>query len=361
MQRALNSNESHVYVGAAGTAMRFLTAFLARKSGEWTLTGTERMKRRPIKLLVDALRWLGARIRYVEKEGFPPLHISGNALPGGEIELSGEISSQYVSALLMIAPLMEKGLILHLKGRPVSLPYIRQTIRLMRLFGATIHSSGNTLQALPGAYSPRPFRVEPDWSAASYWYAVAALSSQAEITLQELQERSLQGDAEVARLFAGLGVETDFHAQGATLRQTGKSYRCLLCHLMDYPDLAQTLAATCIGRDIPFRFTGLQSLRIKETDRIEALKTEARRLGFLLADAQNSILEWDGGKCPPEANPLIRTYEDHRMAMAFAPLALTRPQGLGIMHPEVVTKSYPSFWDDLQTAGFALSVHPPQA
>jgi 3-phosphoshikimate 1-carboxyvinyltransferase len=357
MQAALNSNKSHFDIQAAGTAMRFLTAFLARKTGEWTITGTERMKNRPIKLLVDALNALGARIRYLEKDGFPPLHISGAPLTGGEIELSGEISSQYISALLMIAPLMEKGLALHLTGTPISLPYINLTIRLMEQFGAKVEWTGQTIRTYPGRYTPAPFTVEPDWSAASYWYAVAALSRKAGITLQGLQENSLQGDAAVYKLYTQLGIETTFSSQGAVLRRTGNVCRRLAYHFINEPDLAQTLTTTCMGLDIPFRFTGLQSLRIKETDRIDALKTESRRLGYQLTDSQNSILEWDGKKSNPEPFPLIRTCEDHRMAMAFAPLALTLPRGIGIMHPEVVTKSYPAFWRDLREAGFSVIIN----
>ncbi|MDR2809552.1 MAG: 3-phosphoshikimate 1-carboxyvinyltransferase [Tannerellaceae bacterium] len=360
MREALHSNKSDFDVRAAGTAMRFLTAYLSRIVGEWTLTGTERMKNRPVKLLVDALNALGARIEYMEKEGFPPLRIFGSALQGGELEVSGEISSQYISALLMIAPYMEKGLTLHLKGTIISIPYICQTIGLMKLFGAKVEWTGQTIRTLPETYRPIPFTVESDWSAASYWYAVAALSEQAEIRLHGLHENSLQGDAAGAELFAQLGIETKCTGQGVVIRRTENICRRLVYHFINEPDLAQTLVATCIGLEIPFRFTGLQSLRIKETDRIEALKTESRRLGYLLADSQNSVLEWDGRKCPPEPHPMIQTYQDHRMAMAFAPLALRWPQGIHIRHPEVVTKSYPAFWSDLETAGFVITPNHPQ-
>jgi 3-phosphoshikimate 1-carboxyvinyltransferase len=354
MRKALHANGCNFDIGAAGTAMRFLTAFLSKTAGEWTLTGTERMKNRPIKLLVDALNTLGARIEYIEKEGFPPLHIMGSALRGGEIRLSGSVSSQYISALLMIAPLMEKGLMLHLEGDIVSAPYINLTIQLMKQFGAEVGWEGQTLQVTPGEYRPVPFTVESDWSAASYWYAIAALSRQAEINLNGLHKNSLQGDAAGAALFARLGVETTFAGDSVSLRPgEGKCDR-MMYDFVNEPDLAQTFITTCIGLDVPFRFTGLQSLKIKETDRIEALKTELRKLGYLLADSRGSILEWNGERCDPDPQPIIQTYEDHRMAMAFAPLALVRPQGLEIERPQVVTKSYPAFWNDLQAAGFEL-------
>ncbi|MDR1555453.1 MAG: 3-phosphoshikimate 1-carboxyvinyltransferase [Tannerellaceae bacterium] len=357
MQGVLNSNGCDFNIGAAGTAMRFLTAFLSKIAGEWTLTGTERMKNRPVRLLVDALNTLGARIEYMEKEGFPPLRIFGSALQGGEISLSGGVSSQYVSALLMLAPLMEKGLILHLEGGIVSAPYIRLTMQLMEQFGAVTGWEGQTLRVLPGRYTPVPFTVESDWSAASYWYAMAALSSEAEISLKGLSGKSLQGDAAGAGLFARLGVETDFTGEGLVLRRTGDCCKQMTYNFVNEPDLAQTFVVACAGLGIPFRFTGLQSLRIKETDRIEALKTELRKLGYLLAGSQDSVLEWTGERCEPEGQPVIRTYDDHRMAMAFTPLALSHPQGITIANPEVVSKSYPAFWEDMQTAGFGLIVN----
>jgi 3-phosphoshikimate 1-carboxyvinyltransferase len=354
MLKALQSNACHFDIGAAGTAMRFLTAFLSKIVGEWTLTGTERMKNRPIKLLVDALNTLGARIEYMEKEGYPPLRIFGSALQGGEIRLSGAVSSQYISSLLMVAPLMEKGLTLHLEGRLVSAPYVDLTLALMRQFGADVRWEGQTIRTLPGAYRPVPFTVEADWSAASYWYAIAALSPGAEISLQGLFKDSLQGDAAVAALFERLGVATRFTDQGVALRQGGGRCTRLDYDFVNEPDLAQTLVVACTLLGVPFRFTGLQSLKIKETDRMEALKRELRKLGYLLADSLGSVLEWDGERCAAEPHPVVQTYEDHRMAMAFAPVALARPQGVEIANPEVVTKSYPAFWEDLRGAKVQL-------
>lgn len=354
MVKALNSNDSHFDVKAAGTAMRFLTAFLSKVVGEWTITGTERMKNRPIRILVDALNAVGAKIEYLEKEGFPPLRIMGSALQGGEISLDGGVSSQYISALLMIAPLMERGLTLHLQGKVISKPYIHLTLQLMKQYGVESEWVGSTIKVAPQSYRPLPYTVESDWSAASYWYEMMALSQQAEIELKGLFKESLQGDAAGAKLFAQLGVATDYKAGGVVLRKNGNVYQKLIYDFVNEPDLAQTFVTTCAFMNIPFRFTGLQSLKIKETDRIEALKCELRKLGYVLTDTNGSILEWNGERCEPEAHPVITTYEDHRMAMAFAPASLVLKEGIEIAHPEVVSKSYPHFWENLESAGFVV-------
>lgn len=354
MIKALNSNSCDFDIKAAGTAMRFLTAFLSKVIGEWTITGTERMQNRPIKLLVDALNSLGARIEYIGKEGYPPLRIFGSALQGGEISLAGGVSSQYISALLMIAPLMENGLTLNLEGNIISRPYINLTLQLMEQFGVKANWNGQTIRILPQEYKPAHFIVESDWSAASYWYAIMALSKTAEIELLGLFKNSLQGDAAGAKLFAQLGVGTTFTNRGVQLKHNGNVVKKLIYDFVNEPDLAQTFVVVCVLLNIPFRFTGLQTLKIKETDRIEALKTELRKLGYLLTDSNDSILEWNGERCEPETDPVIDTYEDHRMAMAFAPAALALPQGLKIADPEVVTKSYPAYWDNLRDAGFTV-------
>lgn len=354
MVKALNSNGCDFDIKAAGTAMRFLTAFLSKVIGEWTITGTERMKNRPIKLLVDALNSLGARIEYIEKEGYPPLRIFGSALQGGEISLAGGVSSQYISALLMVAPLMENGLTLNLEGNIISRPYIDLTLQLMEQFGVKATWNGQTIKILPQEYKPIRFTVESDWSAASYWYAMMALSKTAEIELLGLFKNSLQGDAAGAKLFARLGVGTAFTDRGVLLKYNGNAAEKLIYNFVNEPDLAQTFVVACVLLNIPFRFTGLQSLKIKETDRIEALKTELRKLGYRLTDSNDSILEWNGERCEPEADPVIATYEDHRMAMAFAPAALVVPQGIKIADPGVVTKSYPAYWDNLREAGFTV-------
>lgn len=351
---ALTSNDRDFNVGAAGTTMRFLTAFLSKVVGEWTLTGTERMKNRPIKVLVDALNHIGARIEYMEKEGYPPLRIFGSALQGGEVTLAGNVSSQYISALLMIAPLTEKGLTLHLEGEVVSQPYIRLTLGLMEQFGVRAVWTGQTIRVAPQEYRPIRFTVESDWSAASYWYEILALAPQGEVELPELFKNSMQGDAAGANLFARLGVGTSFTSSGVVLKKKGGRCEKLVYNFVNEPDLAQTFVVTCVLLNIPFRFTGLQSLKIKETDRIEALKVELRKLGYVLTDTHNSILEWNGERCEPEAHPVIATYEDHRMALAFAPAALVRPEGIEIAFPEVVSKSYPRYWEDLRQMGFGV-------
>lgn len=354
MVKALNSNARDFDIKAAGTAMRFLTAFLSKVVGEWTITGTERMKNRPIKILVDALNALGGKVEYMEREGYPPLRIFGSALQGGEISLSGGVSSQYISALLMIAPLMENGLTLSLEGNIISKPYIHLTLQLMELFGVKAEWNGQVIKVQPQEYNPIRFTVESDWSAASYWYSMMALSKNAEIELSGLFKNSLQGDAAGAKLFAQLGVGTTFTDRGVVLKRTGNLAKKLVYNFVNEPDLAQTFVVACVFLNIPFRFTGLQSLKIKETDRIVALKTELSKLGYILTDSNDSILEWNGERCEPEDNPVIATYEDHRMAMAFAPAALVRPEGIEIAHPEVVTKSYPRYWDDLKAAGFII-------
>lgn len=356
MVRALDSDSTVFDIKAAGTAMRFLTAFLSKVVGEWVITGTERMKQRPIKLLVDALNSVGARIEYEEKEGYPPLRIYGSALQGGEISLDGGVSSQYISALLMIAPLMENGLTLHLEGKIISRPYINLTLRLMEQFGVTSQWHEQSIKVLPQEYRPVPaFTVESDWSAASYWYQVMLLDKTAEIELLGLFKNSLQGDACGADLFARLGISTTFTREGVCLRRNGNTCKKLTYNFVNEPDLAQTFVVACVFTNTPFRFTGLQSLKIKETDRIEALKTELRKFGYVLRDSNDSILEWDGERCEPESHPVVSTYEDHRMAMAFAPAALVLPGGITIADPQVVSKSYPRYWSDLKAAGFIIT------
>ncbi len=353
MIAALNSNNQIFDIKAAGTAMRFLTAFLSKIVGEWQITGTERMKQRPIKILVDALNSLGAKIEYIEKEGFPPLKIYGSSLHGGSIKLDGSISSQYISALLMVAPTMEKGLEIELTGNIISRPYINLTLKLMEEFGIKSEWEGNIIHIPAQEYSPKKFNVESDWSAASYWYETAALADNAEIELGGLYPKSYQGDAKVAQIFKNLGIKTIFTTQGVRLQKTNKICDKLEYDFTEQPDLAQTLVVTCTLMNIPFRFSGLQSLRIKETDRIAALMTELKKLGYLLHNEGDSILIWNGERCEPEDNPVIATYEDHRMAMAFAPVAL-KLGNINIANPEVVSKSYPNYWNDLKQSGFLI-------
>ncbi len=362
-------------IKAAGTAMRFLTAYRSITPGTVVITGTQRMRQRPIRILVDALRTLGADIHYTEQEGFPPLRITGRTLGSGahekgaevdgtatdgipfgdEITLQGDVSSQYISALLMIAPTLQAGLTLHLQGEVVSRPYIDLTLRLMHDFGAEADwTDAHTIRVPHGTYRPTPYYVESDWSAASYWYQMVALAPEAEVCLKGLFAHSYQGDAVVASLFEKLGVQTAFDEGGVTLTKRPCSLSRFDYDFVDQPDLAQTFVVTCALMGVPFRFTGLQSLKIKETDRIAALRREMRKLGYLISEADDSILYWDGERCQPQSDPAIDTYEDHRMAMAFAPASLVVPT-LRVNNPQVVSKSYPAYWTHLQAAGFMVT------
>lgn len=351
---AFAKGENLIDVKAAGTSMRFLTAFLSRIPGDWIITGTERMQERPIHILVDALNSLGARIEYLGKLGYPPLKIKGSALDGGEIHLSGSVSSQFISALLMIAPTMTKGLIIHLEGEVISVPYIRLTLGMMEEYGVKAYWEDKTIRIYSEEYRPAKYVVESDWSAASYWYEMAALSKKdTKIELQGLFKNSMQGDSKVADLFLDLGVETEFTDNGVILTKSDRITKKMFHNFVNEPDLAQTFAVTCCMMGIPFLFTGLQTLKIKETDRIEALKRELKKLGFILRDRANSMLEWDGERCFPTENAVIKTYEDHRMAMAFAPAAIKLGE-INIDEPKVVSKSYPQYWKDLQEVGFEI-------
>lgn len=347
----------HVNIGAAGTAMRFLTAYFACRPGcDVTLDGSERMRRRPIGVLVDALRKLGADIDYAGAEGFPPLRIKGRMLEGGTVELDASVSSQFVSALLMVGPTMQHGLELHLRGNVVSTPYIYMTLSLMEAAGAKADFNENeqVIRVAYGPYSREMPPVEADWSAASYWFEIAAISTEP-VSLRGLRRRSLQGDAAVRELFKVTGLDSRFTDNGdLSLQLTPDSGSQLIADLADTPDIAQTLAVTCCLLALPFRLTGLQSLRIKETDRIAALQMELSKLGFITDVEEPGTLLWRGARFEPgeEIEP-IATYDDHRMAMAFAPAALFYP-GLQILNAEVVSKSYPQFWNHLRAAGFTL-------
>jgi 3-phosphoshikimate 1-carboxyvinyltransferase len=357
MIKWLDGCDETVDVGAAGTAMRFSTALLAVSEGYRVITGSERMKQRPIALLVDALRGLGAEIEYVGNEGYPPLRIKGNpTMKGGCVSLSGGVSSQYISALLMIAPMMEEGLTLTLTGDVVSRPYIDMTIGLMRDFGAKVMwMDDNVVRVEPRVYSKRDFFVESDWSACSYWYEMVALGD-GDVLLPGLFKDSFQGDSRVAELFSMLGVATEY-VEGEGMGACVHIYRAgdvcgrLDLDLVEQPDLAQTLVVCCCMMGVPFRFTGLQSLKIKETDRINALRTEMRKLGYVVGEENDSVLYWNGERCEADTEPVIDTYDDHRMAMAFAPCALKLGE-IRINDPHVVSKSYPGYWEDLRSVGF---------
>ena len=353
--RALQSEEEVIDIMAAGTAMRFSTAYFASTPGTHIVTGTERMRQRPIGVLVEALRQLGADISYVDAEGFPPLRIQGKPLKGGSISLPANVSSQYISALLMVGPSLAEGLCLHLEGTIISRPYIEMTLSLMRQFGAQAEwTDETTIRVAPQPYRPlKAFSVESDWSAASYWYELVALSPDpaARIVLPYLFEDSLQGDSRIREFFLPLGVCTAFTPEGVVLTKSAVAAPDVLrLDLSEQPDLAQTLVVTCAMLRQPFHFTGLQTLKIKETDRITALRTELQKMGILVGEARDSELfcsDFGATALPPNAFVSIDTYDDHRMAMAFAPCALRYP-ALRINHPEVVSKSYPSFWEHLK-------------
>lgn len=353
---ALNSDNNTIDIGAAGTAMRFLTAYFAVTPGTRVLTGSERMRQRPIHLLVDALRELGADIEYLEHEGYPPLRIVGKELSGQSIGLRGNVSSQYISALLMIAPTLKNGLRIQLTDDRVSTPYIYMTLHLMKAFGVdAVWESENNLYIPHQPYINIPFTVESDWSAASYWYQMVALSKIAEIRLPGLFDSSYQGDRRGADIFAGLGVHTTFTQQGAVLTKQPPTINRLEEDFTDIPDLTQTLVVTCALLGVPFHFTGLQTLIIKETNRIDALIAEMAKLGYVIRQENHSELIWDGKRINPKYIPIIKTYKDHRMAMAFAPAAIHYPQ-LIINDPQVVSKSYPTFWENLIEAGVGIQL-----
>ena len=347
--RALSSLEEEKNIGAAGTAMRFLTAYYAISSESVVMTGTQRMKNRPISILVEALKSMGADINYIEKEGFPPLQINGKKLKGGELHVKGDVSSQYLSAILMIAPYTTEGVKLVIEGDLVSRPYLQMTLSIMKDFGVSYTWDENVIKIKPSEYSTREFTIENDWSAASYWYSVVALSENKSIKLKYLLPESLQGDSKLVELYKPLGVETEFVEDGVVLTKNNAVVLPSIydISLKEQPDLAQTLVVSCLLMNIPFKFSGLENLKIKETDRIQALINECKTLGFVVKELASGVLSWDGAKCAPADEIVIKTYEDHRMAMAFAP-AVIQFGSMIIDEPDVVSKSYPSFWQEFQ-------------
>ena len=356
----LKSNDEVLDAGPAGTTFRFLTAYLALTGGNRILTGSERMKQRPIKVLVDACRKLGATISYLENEGFPPLKISSGTMSGDKLlAIPANTSSQYISALLLIAPILPGGLSLELTGKIVSRPYIEMTLGLMQYFGVSHTWENQVIIISEQAYQAKPFIVEADWSAASYYYSLAALSEEADISLNGLFENSLQGDSALVNIFESFGVKTHFTERGIrliknqTLIPDTFHYDFILC-----PDLAQTLAVVCSGLGTKGYFSGLETLRIKETDRIQALENEISKGGchislFSTDSTTGKEVFEVSGKFESSEIPVFKTYEDHRMAMAFAPLALLMP--IEIEEPMVVIKSYPDFWTDFQQLGLSIN------
>ncbi|MHB1106617.1 MAG: 3-phosphoshikimate 1-carboxyvinyltransferase [Lutibacter sp.] len=345
MQKALKSNSSEINIGHAGTAMRFLTAYFSVKEGsEIVLTGSHRMKDRPIKILVEALTSLGANIQYLEKEGFPPLKISGKKLTKDYVEIEGNVSSQYISAMLLIAPTLQNGLKLKFKGEVTSVPYIKMTLQLLAELGIDSIWEANLITVKPKpAIEKKTVTVESDWSSASYFYSLCALSPNSEITLSSYKKNSLQGDSALAIIYENLGVSTKFNENIIVLKnQQSLNIKPLTLNLINAPDIAQTIAVTCFGLGIECYLTGLHTLKIKETDRLVALKTELEKLGGEVIITDETLRLKSAANI--NANIRIATYDDHRMAMAFAPLAVK--VAIEIEDAGVVSKSYPTFWED---------------
>lgn len=341
-------------VGHAGTDMRFLTAFLSLKNGEYELTGSERLQQRPIKDLVDVLKTLGADIIYRKKEGFPPLQIKGKHLQGGAVEISGKVSSQFITALLLIAPYLKNGLELTIKDELVSKPYVHMTIELMKEFGASVIWQENKIVVEPISYTyhKKKFIVESDWSAASYYYSMVALSKiGTQLTINSLFENSLQADAICQVIYKNLGLQTTFNNDEIIISKNSEVSTSLLeLNFIHCPDIAQTVVCTCVGLNIPFYFSGLQTLKVKETDRINALQIELKKFGSAIQTTDNSI-QWNGNQFLNKlVSNSVATYNDHRMAMSFAPLSLL-VDNIIIENADVVSKSYPLFWEHLKSIG----------
>lgn len=355
MQNAIASEDTIVDIHHAGTAMRFLTAYFATRVGKTTtLTGSERMQERPIKILVDALNSLGASIKYTKKEGYPPLLIEGKTLSESVVHLKANVSSQYISALLLVAPTLKHGLTLHLEGEITSTPYINMTLSLLNDLGvqSTFESNTITVQPFVGNVT-KTFTVESDWSSASYFYSIVALSPVGtQINISAYKPNSLQGDAVLKDIYKKLGVESTFEGTVLSLKKVDTpEIKKLTLDLSNAPDIAQTIAVTCLGLQLDCTLTGLHTLKIKETDRLVALQNEIKKLGTSIQITNDSLhLKSPSTLC---SGVHIATYNDHRMAMAFAPLALKTT--LYIDDAEVVSKSYPDFWEDLSTLGFEMN------
>ena len=350
MLKLLASTEHTLDVLDAGTTMRFLTAWCSVSNRKAILTGTERMCERPIGILVDALRTLGADIRYLRNEGFPPIEIGEFKPKTNLLTIRGDISSQYISALLMVAPKLPNDLQLSLEGKVASVPYIKMTLQLMEKFGVKAHWQGNSISVAPQQYKANQYAVESDWSASSYWFSMVALAHEGEIKLLGLKTDSLQGDKAIVEIMEKLGVSTIFETDGIRLRKT-KTEKEFNYDFSNCPDLAQTIAVIGAAKGVKMKLTGLESLKIKETDRILALKNELKKFGIQAQDHHDSELHIPASTIQAPKQ-MVNTYKDHRMAMAFAPLALLFP--VTIERAEVVSKSYPTFWADLQKAGFQL-------
>jgi 3-phosphoshikimate 1-carboxyvinyltransferase len=346
-----------INVGHAGTSYRFLTAFLAtREKGNWILTGSERMKERPISILVEALRSLEANIQHLEKEGFPPLKIEASPQLKNEVAIAGNVSSQYISALLLIAPTLKNGLIIKIEGTTTSLPYIKMTTALMHYFGIQISwdEIQNIISIAPQNYQPKKYEIEADWSAASYWFGIIALSEIGScLHLKGLRKDSLQGDAALTTIYKSFGVSATFENGNLIITKiSNHNLDSIHLNLKNTPDIAQTILCTCAGLNIEAKIDGLHTLKIKETDRVSAMKSELSKFGVqldILSDDAVFLRQHNGLQTPQSP---IETYQDHRMAMAFATLSIKC--NLQIANPDVVKKSYPNFWKDLENIGIEI-------
>ncbi len=356
LKEGLNSSIRNIDVNHAGTSMRFLTAYFSMiEESSILLSGSMRMQERPIGVLVNALRALGANISYLNKEGFPPLQINGKKIGGGKIEMDAEISSQFISAMMLIAPALKKGLTIELKGQIASRSYIELTLGVLKKIGVDCRFIENVISIQPFSLDEKiTIPIESDWSSASYWYSIVAMSKGLTVTLKHFNPSSLQGDSIVAPIFEKLGVSTTFHSSGSSITITKNNNALpdiIQLDLIETPDLAQTTAVTCFGLGVECVLLGLKTLQIKETDRLTALKNELEKFGA------NVVVSSDSIRVNPteniHENVEINTYDDHRMALSFAALAMKK--SIVIDRPDVVSKSYPSFWDDLKKAGFSLT------
>lgn len=335
----------------AGTVLRFLTSFLSKKSGKWLLTGSERMQKRPIGILVSALQKLGADISYSGKQGFPPLLVKGSKLSGGELEMDASVSSQFITSLMMIAPLMNKGLTIDFSEKPVSFPYIEMTRKLMQEFGVDVQLKEKSVKINPSEYKVKSVSIEPDWSSASYWYEVVALADKAELFLEGFMKDSVQGDSCVWEIFKELGVNTIFESSGIRLESSAKYTTHFNYDFSGLPDLVPAILTTCAAKGISATITGVDHLRHKESDRMKALSTELKKIGANIS-ARNGNFHLNINKNRSIRKDMIfETYKDHRMAMCFAPLVFMFDH-IVIKDKDVVNKSYPTFWEDLEKLKF---------
>lgn len=345
LTQALERNDIITDVGPAGTAMRFLTAYYAGQPGEKVLTGSDRMKQRPIAILVDALNALGAKITYLEKEGYPPLHIEGRRLQGGSVNVNGKVSSQFITALMLIGPTLPQPLEINIEGDPLSRPYILMTQSLMEQCGAQVDITGNTIRIMPGRYRSSSFTIERDWSAAAFWMAFGLLARRTDVLLKDLADVSLQGDRAAVELFEALGLECSFEEQGLRLKKPAELHTASTWNFRNHPDLVQPAAFALAGVGSRFQLDGLDNLRLKETDRIQAIIQELAKFNCT-ANAEGNSLSLPGEPMTQPTEPLS-SYEDHRMVMAMAPLSMCFPE-LIIENPMVVAKSYPGFWKQVE-------------